>query len=119
MTDDAPKETPDRMATPTDELPIAGVTVPIHASRKRSGTTGILTAVLVIMAVVMVVAQIISAIRGQPGPGPFAVSAHVAGAVAGIWCYRKTISTSAWLRRLTATALPLITAALLWFYWWS
>jgi hypothetical protein len=113
VTDDAPKQTPDRMALPTD----AGVTEPIR--KKRSGTAGILTATLAIMAIGMVIAQLISALHDQPGPGTSTVCAHLAGAIAGIYCYRITTTKQGWPKRLTATALPLITAALLWFYWWS
>jgi hypothetical protein len=112
VTDDAPKDT-DPMGPPTD----VGVTEPIR--KKRSSTAGILTATLVIMAIMLVIAQIVSALHNQPGPGVFPVCAHLAGALAGIYCYRVTTTKQGWPKRLTATALPLITAALLWFYWWS
>jgi hypothetical protein len=131
----------DGTARATTGRPDPGATIPItdHTARSvngptadpppdprrptrsvRAGIAGILAAVLVILAIGMIVAQIVSARSHQPGPGALAVGAHVAGAIAGICCYRLTTRHRPVLATvLSFLALPLITGLLLWFFWWS
>jgi predicted anti-sigma-YlaC factor YlaD len=120
--DDDSRETADELSMPAAPGPADALPVPVARPNRSvvAGTAGVLTAVLVLLGIGMVVAQVVGAAQHHPGPGALAVGAHVAGAVVGIWCYRLVRSTrSGIVRVLGFVALPVITAALLWFFWWS
>jgi predicted anti-sigma-YlaC factor YlaD len=114
MDDDAAEDMT-TTAMPTDALPAPAARPPRGLV---AGTSGVLAAVLALLGVGMVVAQVVGAAQHHPGPGALAVGAHVAGAVAGIWCYRLATRRSGLVRWLGFVALPVLIAALLWFFWW-
>lgn len=95
---------------------------PAPASNKGRGVVPAVTAVLMlallIMAAGMVVAQLVGGGDRQPGPGGATVAWHVAGAVAGVVCYRYSRRRGA-VRLLALLAIVVITALVLWFFWWS
>jgi hypothetical protein len=111
--------------TPTDELPIGGGQQDEPAARPKppgggllAGISGVVFCILLIMAVGLVFAQITSGHNGQPGPGAITVGAHIAGVLAGFFCYR--LSRGRGLRGLLGLLAILVVAGLLlWFYWWS
>jgi hypothetical protein len=101
-------------SSPTDEVaaarPAGGGLVP--------GVAGVLLCVLLIMGVGMLLAQLMGGHDDQPGPGAFAVGAHLAGVVAGFVGYRFSRRTG--LSRLLGLAGVVVVAVLLlWFFWWA
>ncbi|HEY3610533.1 MAG TPA: hypothetical protein VGL06_23730 [Pseudonocardiaceae bacterium] len=119
--DDDSRETATEPTTPAAAADTDAPPVPVARPNRSvvAGTAGVLTAVLVLLGMGMVVAQLVGAAQHHPGPGALAVGAHVAGAVVGIWCYRLACRRSGIAKALGFVALPVITAVLLWFFWWS
>jgi hypothetical protein len=108
---------------PTDELPVASSAAESPASGSGGGAVpavaGIVLCILWIMSIGLIVAQIVSAGRHDPGPGALAVGLHVAGALAGVACYRATSRHRGLPRLLGLLVILAITTALLWYFWWS
>ena len=108
---------------PTDELPVAATPASPPAATAGDGATpavaGVVLAALWIMGIGLIVAQVVSAAHHVPGPGAVAVILHMAGAVAGVFCYRATSRHRGLPRLLGLLAILAITAALLWYFWWS
>jgi hypothetical protein len=82
------------------------------------GVVGVLLCVLLIMGVGMFVAQLMGGHDDQPGPGALTVGAHLAGVVAGVFCYRLSRRTGRG-RLLGLLGIVVVTVLLLWFFWWS
>jgi hypothetical protein len=98
----------------TEELPA------LRARSALFGLIAIVVAALVILACGIVGAQIVAAQRGQPGPGAWALVAHLLAAAAGVVGYRLASRQPAnAVRPVVCAALLTITALLLWFFWWA
>lgn len=106
-----PQPTADEQEPEPEPIPAAG-------SGLVPGVAGVLLCVLLIMAVGVIVAQFVGAGRAQPGPGATVIAAHVAAAVAGLFCYRFSRRVGP-QRLLGLAAIVLVTVLLLWFFWWS
>lgn len=95
---------------------------PAPVSNKGRGAapavSAVLMLVLLVMAVGMVVAQLVSGGDRQPGPDGVVVAWHVLAAAAGVVCYRYSRRRGP-VRLLALLASVVITALVLWFFWWS
>lgn len=102
----------------TEPIVVEAAAQPVPGGGLVPGIAGVLVCVLLIMAVGLVVAKIVSGPDHQPGPGPLAIGAHVAGLVVGVVGYRMTRRPGLG-RALGLVGVVVVTLLLLWFFWWS
>lgn len=89
------------------------------ALRALRGLSGVLSGGLVALAVTVAVAQWLIGSAAQPGPGGPVVLGHGAAALAAV-ALQVVADRSRGIRAtLTATAVLVLTAAVLWFGWYA
>lgn len=103
---------------PADDEPTVEESITSSGGGLVPGIAGVICCVLLIIAVGLIVAQFVSGQHGQPGPGTTVIAAHVAGACAGLACYRMTRRPGV-ARVVGVLAIVVIAVLLLWFFWWS
>ncbi|HEX7661397.1 MAG TPA: hypothetical protein VF444_18135 [Pseudonocardiaceae bacterium] len=105
-----------------DSTPSADIG-PVAPHRARpgllAGLTGLLTAGLVVLAVVVICAQVYSGTHGMPGPGAVTLCAHAGAALLAVPLQLSADRRPGARRWLCCTAILLITAAVLWFFWYA
>jgi hypothetical protein len=81
--------------------------------------TGVVTSAVVLLALLVGGAKVLGNMKGFAGPPADEVVAHIAGAVGAI-VLQAGVRRGRWpLKMLATLALLALTAALLWFYWYS
>lgn len=99
---------------PPEQHPPAGLGL-----RTLRGFSGVLTGGLVALAVTVAVAQWLIGSVDRPGPGPGVVAGHVAAAVVAVGLQLVVDRSRGARATLAALAVLVLTAAVLWFGWYS
>ena len=92
---------------------------PLLALRALRGFSGVLTGGLVVLAVTVAVAQWLIGSAARPGPGTTFVAAHGAAALAAVVLQVVADRSRGARAALAATAVLVLTAAVLWFGWYA
>lgn len=93
-----------------------GTSIPLRALR---GFSGVLAGGLVALAVTVAVAQWLAGSAAEPGPGGALVLGHGAAALAAVALQVVADRSRGARATLAATAILVLTAAVLWFGWYA
>ncbi|MGH3622078.1 MAG: hypothetical protein ACRDQ5_09855 [Sciscionella sp.] len=84
-----------------------------------AAVTGVVTAAMVLLALLVLAGKLFGQVRNVPGPSGIEVGLHAAGAVAALGLQLLVRRARAGLRILAALGIVVVTAALLWVFWWA
>ncbi|MGH4027089.1 MAG: hypothetical protein ACRDRV_21165 [Pseudonocardiaceae bacterium] len=99
--------------------PPAQPATPLLALRALRGFSGVLAGGLVVLAVTVAVAQWLIGSAARPGPGTGFVLAHGVAALAAVELQVVADRSRGARATLAATAVLVLTAAVLWFGWYA